>query len=275
MNKKIIGFAILFMLVPTIVFGQTRQEFAVNISNIFGLSDQGSNGLYYYNDWTKIAKNDRTAVSSCAITGLFQPARGEYDPTAVFGSADETTAASGLDEYIFTSGQYQKVLGTVTGDNMITADDSGNKIAVSSKTAYLDYAGIGTCAELTQGEKVNVCLDSIGQIFIVWPQKTATDISDINDYEVIGIRQGDLYLWNPYTPEYIFKNPSNLSFGHWVSLNSKYDDFGTLSVAKVFSNGQQIWSGEVNENWLDKKANYVLGKSLVDGSIKILNVEFE
>jgi len=273
MKKRIVAFLIVIMFVPMIAFAQTRQDLAVGMANVFGLQANIS-GLYYYNDWLQIDKNARGLVGAASQSGLFQPPRGQYAPQTVVGNDDYNVATKGLDEFIFLSSNYEKIFGTVGSGGAIALDDGGT-INVDSSTPYLSTRGLGTCAELVQGEKVDICRDKSGRVLIVWAQKSGGLDSDMSSYEVVAVRQGDLYLWDVYDSQFIFKSASILKFGMWASLASKYDMLNILSSAKIFSGGTEIWCGDINASWLDERANYVVGKNPKDGSLAILHVEFE
>jgi len=274
MKKRVVAFLIVIMFVPMIALAQTRQELAVGLANVFGLQ-ANNQGLYYYNDWLQIDKNARGMVGAASQSGLFQPPRGEYAPQTVVGNSDYKVATNGLDELIFLSNTYEKVFGTADGAGKI-ALEGGETISVDGNTPFLSTRGLETCgSDLKQGEKVDVCRDKSGKVYIVWDEKSGGLDSDISTYEVVAVRQGDLYLWDVYDNELMFQKSSELKFGAWNAFASKYDMLTVLSSAKFISGDTEIWRGELNENWLDKKANYVVGFNPNDGSLRILHVEFE
>ena len=274
--KKFFMFLIIFLFIPIIAFAQSRQEMAVGLAKIFDLRGDLS-GLYYYNDWQKIDKGSRAAVSQCAALGLFQPERGEYLPSSVVGNSEKNLVASGLDKFIFLSSKYDKAMGVVeenSGNVRITLDNGG-KLEVDRKTAFLGSRGVETCEDLKAGQRVNLCVDSANKVYIVWAQKETSFLGDIQSYEVVGVRQGELYLWDLYEKEFIFKFPMRLRFGNWQNIGGKYDNLYVHEDARVYLGNERVAREDINKKWLDRRANYIVGRSASDGAMRILHIEFE
>ena len=276
MKKRIVAFLIVFMLLPIGALAQTRQDLAAGLANVFGLKGEIS-GLYYYNDWQKIDKSKRAAVSQCVLSGIFEPERGEYAPFGAVGANEKKIAAQGLDKFIILSSRYEKQLGTVSGTSgniRVTLDDGG-AIDFAQSTAFLDSSGLTTCSGLSIGQKVNLCTDNANKVYIVWEQKQSGFLGGIEAYEVVGVRQGELYLWDLYEKEFIFKLPMRLRFGNWQAMSGKYDGLKVLDEARVYLGSDELSRSDINKKWLDKRANYIVGKNASDGTLKILHVEFE
>jgi len=274
--KKFYLALIIFLILPVVAFAQTRQELAVSLAKVFDLKGEIS-GLYYYNDWQKIDKVSRVAVSQCALTGLYEPERGEYLPLNIVGTSERKQVAEGLDKFIFLSNKYDKLMGIVNevdGDIKIELDNGGT-IETSKSTAFLDSRGLATCENLRVGQKVNLCIDNANKVYIVWEQKTVSYIGDIESYEVAGVRQGELYLWDLYENEFIFKMASRLRFGAWQAMGGRYDNLYVHDGARVFLGNDEITRADINKKWLDKRVNYIIGKNMSDGSLRILHLEFE
>ncbi|GHV18614.1 hypothetical protein FACS189425_07720 [Clostridia bacterium] len=260
------------------VYAQSREEFAGNLVDIFELRADYK-GLYNYSDWLRINVDLRKKVSAAAQTGVYKPASGQYRPAQDVQVADKEKAIYGVDRYVLQSPSYIKILGVVTELNNASVTiktDSGIWLDCPFETPFLGDSGILTCRQLQVGDLVSFVQNKDEKIVLVWHQKNIYDNSKLENYELVAIRHGSLYLYDDPRFMFILTNPEEFKFGDWLPLGSKYDDLLVHDAAKVILNGMAMDRAVINSEWLDRQINYVVGQNpMDDGKFKILHIEYE
>jgi hypothetical protein len=278
--KKVLLIASFFLILTSTVHAQTREELAAGLVDIFDLQNStyasDMSGLYFHSDWLQISRPLRESVSIARQSGIFVIPKGQFRPQQDVDSDDIKLAKRGLDMFVFFSDNYSKALGTVrsaSDTRVVITLDSGATLEFRSRIPFLTDSGIKDSAALKAGDLVCLVLDENGNIVFIWEQRHGGDANDVNNYEVVAIRRGSLFLYDHVYSDIIVATPEERRFGRWVNLGLRYDNFPIHDNARFTHNRRDLARNRININWLDLNADYVLGINRAHGdSPKVLHV---